>query len=291
MLSKMLGLLLVLAALLPAGPVRAAEAGGNGLAPGTAVVFVAGEFPDTALMMVDPAGGLPMVLADFKDGPDLQPTVGPAGQLAWIRRDGERWELMENGRVVSGGELHLSPAYKPDGTLTASVSGTTDTSLFIFRDGGRSLLIKGDGIAVSPSFSPDGSRLAFVSDAGGQGQIQVATAEGRSIVALAPSPLLQTDPAWSPTGEHIAFVSDETDICLIRPDGTGLKRLTRRQGRNSRPGFSPDGQLIVFASDRDGPRRLFIMNLDGSNPRPLLPDFSRPQSQPVWSKIKPAPVP
>ena len=290
MLAKLLGLLLVAAALAQAGPGLAAEAGGNDIPAGTAVVFVAGDFPDTSLMMVDPAGGMPTVLADLKGGPDLQPAVGPTGQLAWIRRSGDRWELMENGRVISGGDLHLSPAYKPDGTLAASVSRTTDTSLFIFRDGGKSLLIQGEGIAVSPSFSPDGSRLAFVSDAGGRGRIQVATAEGRGAYDLAPSPLLQTDPAWSPTGEHIAFVSDETDICLIRPDGTDLRRLTDRQGRNSRPGFSPDGRMIVFDSDRDGFRRLFVMNLDGSDQRPLLPDFSRPQSQPVWAETRPAPA-
>lgn len=284
MLGRLLGILLVLAALAPTGPVRAAEAGGNDIPSGTKVVFVAGEYPDTSIMTVDPAGGMPTPRADLKDGPDLQPAVGPAGRLAWIRRNGDRWELVENDRVISGGDLHLSPAYKPDGTLVAAVSGPTDTSLFIFRDGGKTILIKGNGIAVSPSFSPDGARMTLVSDESGQGQIQVATADGQGAAALIPSPLLQTDPAWSPTGELIAFVSDETDICLIRPDGTDLRQLTHAQGRNSKPGFSPDGRLIVFASDRTGSSQLFVMNLDGSNQRLLLPDFSRPQSQPVWAK-------
>ena len=292
MFFRFLGTGLVLAVLIAVNPAWSVETGGGDIPSGTTVVFVAGEFPDTSIMMVDPAGGMPAGLADLKDGPDIQPAVGPSGQLAWIRRNGDRWELMEDGRVISGGDLHLSPAYKPDGALVAAVSGATDTSLYLFGEGGKTttLLIRGNGIAVSPSFSPDGSRLVLVSDESGQGRILLATAEGRPVADLTPAAQLSTDPVWSPTGEYIAFVADETDICLIRPDGTGLRRLTHDQGRNGRPGFSPDGRMIVFDSDRDGSRQLFVMDLDGSNQRPLLPGFSRPQSQPVWTKNKPAPV-
>ena len=33
--------------------------------------------------------------------------------------------------------------------------------------------------------------------------------------------------------------------------------------------LSPDGQKIVFTSDRDGPRNIYIMNSDGSNQQKL----------------------
>ena len=33
--------------------------------------------------------------------------------------------------------------------------------------------------------------------------------------------------------------------------------------------MSPDGQKIVFTSDRDGPRNIYIMNSDGSNQQKL----------------------
>ena len=39
-------------------------------------------------------------------------------------------------------------------------------------------------------------------------------------------------PAWSPNGDLIAFTrfsEDDYDIYTIRPDGTGLKRLTTRR--------------------------------------------------------------
>lgn len=291
MRSRILGILLtVLAVIVPVTPAVTAETGGSDISPGTTVVFVAGEYPETAIMQVDPGVGLPTMVADLQDGPDIQPTVGPAGQVAWIRRNGSQWELVENARVISAGEMHFSPAYRPDGALVAAVSEVNDTSLYVFQSGSRTLLIRGNGIAVSPSFSPDGSRMAFVSDETGQGEIFVAATDGQAAVKLTASPKLSTDPAWSHTGEYIAFVADEADICLVRPDGSGRMQLTRNQGHNGRPNFSPDGQMIVFFSDRNGFDQLFVMNLDGSDQRPLLPGYSRPQSQPVWTSVKPSPI-
>ena len=60
---------------------------------------------------------------------------------------------------------------------------------------------------------------------------------------------------WSPTGELIAFASDrdgDFDIWLIKPDGSGLQKLIGGGGRNNHPHFSPDGQWVVFTSQRAG---------------------------------------
>ncbi|MDR1046129.1 MAG: hypothetical protein LBP33_13640 [Candidatus Adiutrix sp.] len=261
------------------------------ISPGTCLIFAAGEREQRSIMMVDPAGGRPAVLADLEGALDSQPAVGPQGQLAWIRQNGPDWELMENGRAVSGGALHLSPAYSPDGTLAAAVSGAEETSIFAFRDGGRKILAAGGpgGLAVSPSFSPDGSRLAYVSNHAGRPRIYVtAPGSGSPGSALWSSPTANSDPDWSPDGRYIVFVSDEKDIGLIRPDGRDFRQLTSKQGVNGDPAFSPDGQLIVFSSDRDGLRQLWVMRPDGSGQRPLLPGWPFSQSLPVWSAVRPA---
>jgi TolB protein len=50
----------------------------------------------------------------------------------------------------------------------------------------------------------------------------------------------------------------------MNPDGTRLERLTRNQGSNEDPHFSPDGNFIVFSSTRAGRKNVYVMNVDGT---------------------------
>ena len=75
---------------------------------------------------------------------------------------------------------------------------------------------------------------------------------------------------------------DNTDIYLIYASGRGAIRLTSDPGADLQPSWSPDGEKIVFASDRAGNREIYVMNRDGSNAERLtdnpaldyLPAFS-----------------
>jgi diaminobutyrate-2-oxoglutarate transaminase len=54
---------------------------------------------------------------------------------------------------------------------------------------------------------------------------------------------------------HIAFTSDRAgspDIYLIRPDGSGLRRLTSHPAADGSPDWRPDGRRLAFTSDRAG---------------------------------------
>ncbi len=67
---------------------------------------------------------------------------------------------------------------------------------------------------------------------------------------------------------RIAFASTrdgDPEIYTVRPDGTGLTRLTFSAGNDTAPSWSPDGQRIAFLSSRGGDDQIFVMNADGSN--------------------------
>ena len=52
---------------------------------------------------------------------------------------------------------------------------------------------------------------------------------------------------------------------------------------NFHPRFSPDGSTIAFISDRGGQNNLWLMDADGSNPRPVFESQTLRAWEPAWS--------
>jgi Tol biopolymer transport system component len=81
------------------------------------------------------------------------------------------------------------------------------------------------------------------------------------------SPIQPTDGSPPPQGDTwIAFDSDgdtgNRDIYVIRPDGTGRRRLTTESSAETQPSFSRDGKKLAFVSDRDGRgMQVYLMDL------------------------------
>ncbi len=84
--------------------------------------------------------------------------------------------------------------------------------------------------------------------------------------------------------ELIAFdrtgKGERSDIYVIRPDGSGLRRVTF-DGRSAEPAWSPDGQRIVFARYAGSHGAVWIMNANGKAQR-LLTRRGNCDS-PAWS--------
>jgi Tol biopolymer transport system component len=98
---------------------------------------------------------------------------------------------------------------------------------------------------------------------------------------------------WSPDGSKLLFRSHQEDsqdseYFTIRPDGTGLKQLTKVAGSGAySASWSPDGKYIAISppGKADIPD-IVVMNADGSGQRPVTRTPSW-ESAPDWG---PAPV-
>jgi dipeptidyl aminopeptidase/acylaminoacyl peptidase len=117
----------------------------------------------------------------------------------------------------------------------------------------------GIGACSSPSFSPDGQRLAFVCDLNGTPQVWTAASEGgwpTQVTALNdPVTLVE----WSPVGDWLAVSvapggGMNTQVYLVRPDGSGLKRYSAGgKDNNWLSHWTLDGSALMMSSNvRDG---------------------------------------
>jgi Tol biopolymer transport system component len=192
--------------------------------------------------------------------------------------------------VSQGGKLYVEGALVGAGTQPA---WSADGSRLAFVRGGGLYVAGAHGEnprrvasqASSPAWSPDGRRLVYTSR---NDLFTVAAATGRSTrLTRSTEPWrLNVTPAYSPDGKLIAFARStdpfNSDIFVMRTNGTHLRRLTTTQATDSTfgeehgPTWSPDGRTIVFVSNRSQTSwELYSIRLDGTRERQITRTPSR----------------
>jgi dipeptidyl aminopeptidase/acylaminoacyl peptidase len=100
------------------------------------------------------------------------------------------------------------------------------------------------------NWSPDGTKM--VADAGFE--IFVLDADGGNPQPLTNAPNNDTSADWSPDGTKIVFTSsrdNNQEIYVMNADGSGQTNLTSApDSSESSPVYAPNGQSIIFRSDR-----------------------------------------
>lgn len=104
--------------------------------------------------------------------------------------------------------------------------------------------------------------------------------------------------SWTPDGKEIVFSSlrepdweyqwRESEIYAVNVADGSVRQLTRRKGPDSNPEVSPDGRWVAYTGydwtdDTFIESTLYVMGIDGSNPRPLTADLDRSPAGLIWS--------
>ena len=145
------------------------------------------------------------------------------------------------------------------------------------------LILLGSLTITAPASAGTGDRdgrLTFMrQDSAGFWQVWVANIDLTEQQQLTTEAANSGWPVWAPDGRKIAFDTDRgdpdpsdstviNDIFTMNPDGSGLKNLTGSKDFSADAGWSPDGSLIAFDSDRgDYPAKqgIYVMNKEGSD--------------------------
>jgi TolB protein len=208
--------------------------------------------------------------------PIISPAWSPDGnQLAYVSFESRKPVVYVHN--VSSGKRRLianfkgsnsAPAWSPDGkTLAVTLSRDGGSQLFLLNalGGEPRRLIQSSSIDTEPVFSPDGQSIYFVSDRGGSPQIYKVSVNGQGVERVTFTGTYNISPAISSDGRWMAYISrvgGAFKLHVMEMAGGGLKAITETNADES-PSFSPNGKLLVYATQQQGREALMTSTLDG----------------------------
>ena len=193
-------------------------------------------------------------------------------------------------QLTFGSELDYTPSLSPDQTrlvVASEIGGRwTLVEVDVNGSGQVSPLVNDSTDFQAPHFSPDGRTLLAAGSRGGGGRdiYLLDGVNGEVLTRLTDMPGDEYSPRWLADGSGFVFSWRQDDlegIYLQRMDGERVE-LVRSTTFDGFAWPSPDGRRVAYYSGRDGDYEIYVMDIDGGNPRRLTVSPGRDAS-PVWS--------
>lgn len=229
--------------------------------------------------------------------PIVSPAWSPDGsQLAYVSFERGRAAVFVHSvaeatrRVLANFDgANSSPAWAPDGErLSITLTRDGVAQIYTLRADGSQLtrLTSSPAIDTEAHWSPDGRFLLFTSDRGGSPQIYRMSSSGGGAERVTFEGNYNVTPRWAPDGRSFCFIQRNAgryNVAIQEVGSRNAQLLT--DGRNdSSPTFSPNGRMILYASELNGRGILAAVSRDGRI-KQRLSESSGSVREPAWGPL------
>ena len=195
-------------------------------------------------------------------------------------------ELVSRFKGING-----APSWSPDGNrlaITLSKDGNPDIYILDLTSKSLTRMTKHWSIDTEAVWMPDGKSLVFTSSRSGKPQLyRISVKAGAKPQRLTFEGRYNANASISPDGKTISFIQGENNVFRVAVLylETGLVQRVTDGPLDESPEFSPNGSMILYASQHKGLPVLAAVSTDGRHKQRLgLSDGE--VREPAWSVVK-----
>ena len=262
-----------------------------------AFVSVQGQVGDRTyqLQLADADGENPQAMLT-SPRPILSPAWAPDGvQIAYVSFENRTQSAIyiqdrEQGsrvKAISRAGINGAPSWSPDGqrlAITLSHEGNPEVYVFQIESGELRRITQSDAIDTEAVWA-DNDTIIFTSDRSGGPQLYEVSARGGRASRITFEGNYNASATVSSDGRTVAFVHGAgAGFQIAALDrNSGLFQVLTQGTLDESPSFSPNGQMIIFATEKNGRGTLGAVSLDGSVVQSLTLDDGGSVREPAWS--------